>query len=164
MSIRILGDEVLREKALPIEEINDEIRELAREMLVVMKDTDGIGLAGPQVGVSKRIFVVNADDGVDRVFINPQIIGTSTEICGYEEGCLSIPGVYENVNRPERITIQAQNENGRRITMEAEGLLARVIQHEYDHLEGVLFIDRINPSRKEKIEAKFKKKNGIKEV
>jgi len=141
MKIFTLGEPVLREKAVPIEEINDEIRELAREMLVLMKKTDGIGLAGPQIGLNKRIFVVCADDGVDRVFINPQIIGTSTETCGYEEGCLSIPGYYEDVIRPEQITIQALNEKGRRVTMEASGLLARVIQHENDHLDGILFTD-----------------------
>ncbi len=162
MTVRILGDPVLREKAAPIEDINDDIRNLAREMLVVMKETDGIGLAGPQIGISRRIFVVRADDNIDRVFINPQIIGTSTETCGYEEGCLSIPGFYEDVIRPERVTVQAQNENGRRFTIEAEGLLARVIQHENDHLDGILFIDRINPETKEKIVAKFQKKYGAK--
>lgn len=162
MTVRIMGDLVLREKAAPIEDINDNIRALAQEMLVVMKETDGIGLAGPQIGISRRIFVVRADDGIDRVFINPQIIGTSTEICGYEEGCLSIPGFYEDVIRPERITVQAQNENGRRFTLEAEGLLARVIQHENDHLDGILFIDRINPEKKDKIVAKFQKKYSAK--
>ena len=131
-------------------------------MLVLMKETDGIGLAGPQVGLNRRIFVVCADDGVDRVFINPQIIGTSTETVGYEEGCLSIPGFYEDVIRPERITVQAKNEKGRRFTLEAEGLLARVIQHEYDHLDGVMFIDRISPAKKDKIEAKFLKKQAVK--
>lgn len=162
MTVRTLGDPILREKATPIEEINDEIRDLAREMLIVMKETDGIGLAGPQIGVNRRIFVVRADDGIDRVFINPQIIGTSTETCGYEEGCLSIPGFYEDVIRPERVTIQARNEKGRRFTIEAEGLLARVIQHEYDHLDGTLFIDRIDPAKKDRIVQKFQKKYSAK--
>jgi peptide deformylase len=162
MTIHVLGDPVLREKAVPIEEINDEIRALAREMLVFMKETDGIGLAAPQIGLSRRIFVLRADDGIDRVFINPQIIETSTETVGYEEGCLSIPGFYEDVVRPERVTVQAKNENGRRVTIEADGLLARIIQHENDHLDGVLFIDRISPDKKEKIEAKFFKKHGKK--
>lgn len=162
MTVRILGDPVLREKAAQIEDINDEIRDLAREMLIVMKETDGIGLAGPQIGISRRIFVVRADDGIDRVFINPQIIGTSTETCGYEEGCLSIPGYYEDVTRPERVTVQAQNEKGRRFTLEADGLLARVIQHENDHLDGTLFIDRIDPAKKDKIVQKFQKKHGAK--
>lgn len=162
MTVRILGDPILREKAAQIEDINDDIRDLAREMLVVMKETDGIGLAGPQIGISRRIFVVRADDGIDRVFINPQIIGTSTETCGYEEGCLSIPGFYEDVIRPERVTIQARNENGRRFTIEADGLLARVVQHENDHLDGTLFIDRIDPAKKDRIVQKFQKKHSVK--
>lgn len=157
MKVRILGDPVLREKSQPIVEITDEIRELAETMLVVMKETDGVGLAGPQVGISKRIFVVCADDDVNRVFINPQIIETSVETCGYEEGCLSIPGYYEHVERPSQVTIQALNEKGRRVTIEATGLLARVVQHENDHLDGILFIDRIDSKKKQKIEAKFLK-------
>ncbi|HHU36232.1 MAG TPA: peptide deformylase [Treponema sp.] len=162
MNVRILGDPVLREISQPILEITDEIRELAKRMLVVMKETDGVGLAGPQVGISKRIFVVCADDGIDRVFINPQIIETSVETCGYEEGCLSIPGYYEQVERPKYVTIQALNEKGRRVTMETQGLLARVVQHENDHLEGTMFIDRIDSKKKEKIEAKFLNKTSSK--
>lgn len=164
MKVRTLGDPVLREKAQPIEEINDEIRALAQKMLVVMKETDGIGLAGPQVGISQRIFVVRADDGIDRVFINPQIIETSQETCGYEEGCLSIPGYYEQVERPKQVTIQALNEKGRRVTMETQGLLARVVQHENDHLNGTMFIDRIDTKKKEKIETKFQKKTLLEGV
>jgi peptide deformylase len=163
MNVVRLGDEILRKKAEPVGEITDEIRELAREMFVTMQEEDGVGLAAPQVGRSIRLFVVKADDGVERTFINPQIIQTSQELCGYEEGCLSIPKTYEEVLRPERITIQARNEKGRRITLEADGFLARVIQHEYDHLDGILFIDRIDPALKEKIEKKFAKKTDAKD-
>lgn len=158
MEVMILGNEVLREKAVPVEEVNDDIRALLTEMFETMRESDGIGLAAPQVGKSLRLFVVRADDGINRTFINPQIIQTSPEQTSYEEGCLSIPKYYADVIRPEKITVQARNENGRRFTLEADGLLARVIQHEYDHLEGVLFIDRIDPAKKAKVEEKFRKK------
>jgi peptide deformylase len=158
MNVVCLGNEILRQKAIPVETIDDDIRVLAREMLDTMQREEGVGLAAPQVGRSIRLFVVKADDGVERVFINPQIVATSTETVVYEEGCLSIPKMYEDVVRPERITIQARNEKGRRFNLEADGFLARVIQHEYDHLEGVLFIDRIDADKKAKIEQKFLKK------
>jgi len=157
MKVIQLGNETLRQKALPVEEINDEIRLLVREMFETMEREEGIGLAAPQVDKSIRLFVVKADDGIERTFINPQIIATSQETESYEEGCLSIPKTYEDVIRPSAITVQAKNERGRRFTLEADGLLARVIQHEYDHLEGILFIDRIKADKKEKIEQKFLK-------
>jgi len=157
MKVIQLGNETLRRKALPVEEINDEIRLLVREMFETMVREEGIGLAAPQVDRSIRLFVVKADDGIERTFINPQIIATSQETESYEEGCLSIPKTYEDVIRPSAITVQARNERGRRFTLEADGLLARVIQHEYDHLEGILFIDRIKADKKEKIEQKFLK-------
>ncbi len=157
MEVLHLGDETLRKKALPVEEITDETRALVAEMFETMEREEGVGLAAPQIGRSIRLFVVKADDGVERAFINPQIVATSQETCVFEEGCLSIPKYYEEVERPERITIQARNEKGRRFTLDAEGFLARVIQHEYDHLEGILFIDRIAPTKKAKIEQKFQK-------
>ena len=157
MEVLHLGDETLRKKALPVEEITDETRALVAEMFETMEREEGVGLAAPQIGRSIRLFVVKADDGVERAFINPKIVATSQETCVFEEGCLSIPKFYEEVERPERITIQARNEKGRRFTLDAEGFLARVIQHEYDHLEGILFIDRIAPTKKAKIEQKFQK-------
>ena len=158
MNVLHLGDETLRQKAVPVEEITDEIRALVSEMFETMEREEGVGLAAPQIGRGIRLFVVKADDGIERTFINPQIVATSQETCVYEEGCLSIPKYYEDVVRPERITVQARNEKGRRFNLEAEGFLARVIQHEYDHLEGILFIDRIDPDKKAKIEQKFLKK------
>ena len=127
-------------------------------MFEAMIEADGVGLAGPQAGISKRVFVVIADDDVRRVFINPQIISTSAEMCDYEEGCLSVPGVYENIQRPAKVTVQAFNEKGRPFTLEAEGLLARIIQHENDHLDGQLFIDRGDPAFAEKTEEQFKRR------
>ena len=158
LPITKLGEEILRQVAQPVPEVNDEIRKLAEDMLETMIDADGVGLAGPQVGKNLRMFVAMADDDVKRVFINPQIIKTSQEMSEYDEGCLSIPQVYETITRPEKVTVQALNEKGRPFTIEAEGLLARIIQHEYDHLDGVLFIDRGDKNFAEKTENQFKKR------
>ena len=160
MRITKLGEEILRKVAEPIkaEEINDDFRAFIEEMFEAMKDADGVGLAGPQAGISKRVFVAMADDNVKRVFINPQIIYTSAELCDYEEGCLSIPQVYESIQRPKKVTVQALDENGRPFTLEADGLLARIIQHENDHLDGKLFIDRGDPEFAKATEDKFAKK------
>ncbi|MGP1495957.1 MAG: peptide deformylase [Treponema sp.] len=160
MRITKLGEEILRKVAEPIkaEEINDDFRAFIEEMFEAMKDADGVGLAGPQAGISKRVFVAMADDNVKRVFINPQIIYTSAELCDYEEGCLSIPQVYESIQRPKKVTVQALDENGRPFTLEADGLLARIIQHENDHLDGKLFIDRGDPEFAKATEEQFAKK------
>ena len=160
MRITKLGEEILRQKAEPVkpEEINDDLRNFLNEMFEAMIAADGVGLAGPQAGISKRLFVVIADDDVRRVFINPQIISTSAEMVDFEEGCLSVPQVYEAISRPKKVTVQAFNENGRPFTLEADGLLARVIQHEYDHLDGILFIDRGDKAFAEKTTAQFKKR------
>ena len=160
MRITKLGEEILRQVAEPVkpEEINDELRAFLDEMFDAMIEANGVGLAGPQAGISKRLFVVIADDDVRRVFINPQIISTSAELCDYEEGCLSVPGVYENIQRPAKVTVQALNEKGKPFTLEADGLLARIIQHENDHLDGKLFIDRGDPEFAKKTEEQFKKR------
>lgn len=160
MRITKLGEEILRKVAEPIkaEEINDDFRAFIEEMFEAMNDADGVGLAGPQAGISKRVFVAMADDNVKRVFINPQIIYTSAELCDYEEGCLSIPQVYESIQRPKKVTVQALDENGRPFTLEADGLLARIIQHENDHLDGKLFIDRGDPEFAKATEEQFAKK------
>jgi peptide deformylase len=158
MQILTLGNELLRQKASPIADIDGDVAKLAQDMLETMKTGRGIGLAGPQVGLGKRIFVVQVDNDVPRVFINPSIIQTSPELVEYEEGCLSIPAMYADVVRPEMVRIQAWNERGRPFTLDAEGLLARVIQHEYDHLEGTLFIDRLSELKRERLVALYEKK------
>lgn len=158
MKILQLGDPVLREKSQPVTEFNDELKSTISEMFDDMIKANGVGLAAPQVGILKRFFVIISDDDVRRVFINPQIIATSTELCPYEEGCLSIPGIYEEIMRPKSVTVQAMNEKGKSFTLEADGLLARIIQHEYDHLDGMLYIDRGDMEFKGQIEAKFAKK------
>lgn len=155
-----LGEEVLRKKSVPIkdEEINDELRALAEEMFETMESANGVGLACPQIGKNIRMFVAGADDDVKRVFINPQIIATSDDSVPYEEGCLSVPQVYENIMRPSKVTVQAQDQNGKKFTLEAEGLLARIIQHENDHLEGVIFIDRGDADFAKKTAEQFAKR------
>lgn len=158
MEILQLGDELLRQKSEPVTEVNDDILRLVEDMFETMEKGKGVGLAAPQVGVLKRLFVLVADDDVRRVFINPQIISTSAKMCDYEEGCLSIPNVWENISRPERITVQALNEKGRPFTLEADGLLARIIQHENDHLDGILYIDRGNPDFKAQTIKQFEAK------
>lgn len=158
LDITKLGEDILRQKAEPVAEVNDEIRQLAEDMFETMIEADGVGLACPQIGKSLRMFVLIADDDVRRVFINPQIIKTSEEVCDYDEGCLSIPQIYETISRPEKITVQALNEKGRPFTLEADGFLARIIQHEYDHLDGILYIDRGDKDFAEKTINQFKKR------
>ena len=158
LNVTKLGEEILRKKAKPVPEINDEIRELVNDMFDTMIENNGVGLAGPQVGKSLRLFVIIADDDVRRVFINPQIIKTSTQVGEYDEGCLSIPQVYETITRPLEVTVQAYNEEGKLFTLEADGLLARIIQHEYDHLDGILYIDRGDKEFAQKTENQFKKR------
>jgi peptide deformylase len=158
MEIITLGNDLLRQKAEPVKPIGEEYRKIAAEMIDALHEGKGVGLAGPQVGLMKRIFVVHVDRDIPRIFINPAIIMTSQEQVKYEEGCLSIPGIYADVIRPENIQVQAWNERGRPFTLDAGGILARVILHEYDHLEGTLFIDRLSEPKRKKIVAKWEKR------
>jgi peptide deformylase len=163
MDILILGNDLLRQRAEPIQTIDDEVRTIAGEMIAALHAGKGVGLAGPQVGFMKRIFVVHVDGDVPRVFINPSITATSTEVVKYEEGCLSIPGVWADVIRARDLEIQAWNEKGRPFSMEVDGILARVILHEYDHLEGVLFIDRLSVPKRNRILAKMRKQVPVRQ-
>ncbi|MBB5226827.1 peptide deformylase [Treponema ruminis] len=160
MKIYKLGEEVLRKKAVPVqpEDINDSLRETFNEMFQTMLDADGVGLAAPQIGDSRRYFVIISDDDVRRVFINPQIVSTSNDLCDYDEGCLSLPGFNETIKRPSKVTVQALNENGKPFTLSADGLLARIIQHEYDHLEGIVYIDRGDPNFAADVTEKMKRR------
>jgi peptide deformylase len=159
MQIITLGSELLRQKAKKIEKIDSETADIVNQMLEILKRDKGVGLAGPQIGYLKRIFVVHVNNDIERVFINPSILETSHETSKIEEGCLSIPGIYANVIRSEAVKIQAWNEKGKPFTLEADGILARVILHEYDHLEGTLFLDRLPENKRDKLIAKFEKKN-----
>ena len=162
MQIITLGNDLLRQKAKKIEKIDERTAALAKQMLEILVRDKGIGLAGPQIGIMKRIFVVHVHNDTGRVFINPSILETSVKTCKFEEGCLSVPGIYANVIRSESIKVQAWNEKGRPFTLEADGLLARVILHEYDHLEGVVFLDRVPDNKRDKLVAKYEKSNGAK--
>jgi len=150
LDIVTYGDDVLIKKAEAVRDFGPEIEELAASMLDAMHRGKGIGLAGPQVGRSLRIFVTHVEGDKPRAFINPEIVLTSQDEVEYEEGCLSLPGLYLNLVRPESVRIQAWNEKGRPFTTEAGGLLARVLLHEYDHLDGVLFIDRLSPAKRDR--------------
>lgn len=158
MKIVRIGEEVLRQQAASIPEVDESIQHLAESMIDTMHQGDGVGLAAPQVGVSKRMFVCHVRGDEPRVFINPEIIGTSTEMVAYEEGCLSIPGVWADVSRPEKIEVQAMNLKGKMFKLEADGMLARVIQHENDHLRGVLFIDHLEERKRRRLLKSYEKR------
>ncbi len=142
-----IGDRVLRQPAKRVAKVDDEVREIARQMLQTMYSEDGIGLAAPQVGIHKQIIVIDTEpekpEVPPMVLINPVIKKFGTQTCAGQEGCLSIPGVYLDVERPDAIEVSFKDETGRLRTLSTDGLLSRVIQHEIDHLNGVLFVDRV---------------------
>ena len=154
-----MGNELLRQKAQTITGINSELIKICNNMLEAIETGKGIGLAGPQVGFMKRVFVVHIQGDIPRVFINPSILETSQETSKLEEGCLSIPEIYADVIRSREIKVQAWNEKGRPFTIEASGILARVILHEYDHLEGILFLDRLSEAKRNRLTEKFEKRS-----
>jgi peptide deformylase len=145
--IHKLGDAVLRTPARRIGKVDDGVRELARDMLVSMYAARGIGLAAPQIGVPLQLLVIDLEledpSSPPLVLINPEITAVGGSICTYEEGCLSIPGVYLDVVRPSVVELSYRDAMGRPKRMKADGLMARCIQHEMDHLNGVLFVDRV---------------------
>ncbi|MFT4554653.1 MAG: peptide deformylase [Chlamydiales bacterium] len=164
LSLSYYGDPVLRKKALPIEEVNDEILHLAQDMIETMESQDGLGLAAPQVGHSIRMFVICVPEkiseeedaelikGVPEVFINPKLSSPSDEVGVFLEGCLSIPKIYGDVVRPTSIHIEAMNLDGEIFKRELTELEARVVMHENDHINGVLFIDRIKGKKRKILE------------
>ena len=145
--IKRYGEEVLKQIAKEVEfnEINDEFR----------KFLDGVGLAAPQVGVSKRVFVCDDGNGVVRKVINPIVVPLTEETQEFEEGCLSVPGIYKKVERPKRVLLKYLNENGEEVKEIAENFLAVVVQHENDHLDGILFVEKISPMAKRLIAKKL---------
>ena len=158
LEIRTYGDPVLREKCVPVEEIDDELRELAENMQETMYEAEGIGLAAPQVGVPVRLFVydVRDPDIAPGVLVNPDIVESSGK-SKEEEGCLSIPGLSEIVERKASILVRGLGLDGEPVEIRAEGLLSRCIQHEADHLDGVLFLDRVSPLKRKMLLAKWRK-------
>jgi peptide deformylase len=153
LEIKIYPDPVLRKKAKIVEKIGIDEQKLAYDMIETMRSAKGVGLAAPQVGVSKRIIVVEDIEGDNKVvltLINPKITQKKGRL-KFCEGCLSLPGISSDVMRPEFITVEAQNLDGDLLKINAEGLLARIIQHETDHLDGIVFIDRISFLKRKKI-------------
>jgi len=157
----ILPDPILRQVSDPVERIDDAVRAFADDMLETMYDAPGIGLAAIQVGVPRRMLVIDlAKEDEPKnplVFINPQILSTSDEPSLYEEGCLSIPEYYAEVERPTSLTVRYQDVNGKTQELAADGLLATCLQHEIDHLNGVLFIDHISKLKRDMVIRKFTK-------
>jgi peptide deformylase len=145
LPIRKFGDPVLRERAREVEQVTDLHRKLAKDMLETMRQAPGVGLAGNQVGVLERIFVWEVEDG-HGAFINPVITDRSAETYEDDEGCLSMPGLIYPVERSMRVTVEAIDPDGEPVRVEAEDFLARIFQHEIDHLDGVLFFDRLTES------------------
>jgi peptide deformylase len=156
--VKIIGDEVLRKQALPVAEFDERLARIADGMLETMHSKDGIGLAAPQVGISQRLIVVDISP-IDKsaeamVFVNPEIVTSSGEIC-MEEGCLSVPGVNEEVTRSEEIELKYYTLSGDEKTAVFNGWMARVIQHEIDHLNGILFIDYLSPLKRKLVSSKL---------
>lgn len=160
MPIRVYPDEVLRRECAAVEEFDDDLRRLVGDMVETMHAAPGVGLAAPQVGVEKRVMVVDLSVGEDpaqlHVFVNPEIVeeeGTVSDV----EGCLSIPGISEKVERPQRIRVRARNVDGTEFEIEADDWLARAVCHETDHLDGVLFVDHLRGLRRDRVRRQLKK-------
>ena len=155
LKLQKYGSPVLREKALPVSNIDDDIRKLVDNMIETMYVEGGVGLAAPQVGVSKRIIIIDTEENGVIVLINPVIIKREGET-KEEEGCLSVPGVYSPVRRSSAITVEAIDLDEKKIRITQEGFLAIALQHEIDHLDGYLFIDRLSPAKRLMIKEQLK--------
>lgn len=164
LNILIFPDTRLRTRAKPIAKVDDRVRELAADMLETMYHASGIGLAATQVDVHERLLVadVSADGNQPLVLINPEIIDKQGEQL-HDEGCLSVPGIYAQVARADRIRVSALNLEGEQIETDAEGLLAVCIQHEMDHLDGKLFVDYLSPLKKRLVRKKLQKMKRLNE-
>ncbi len=161
LQIRKYGDEILRKKAEPVKDINGQLVKLAQDMVETMHKAPGLGLAAPQVGESLRLITVDLSVGERPseliIMINPQIVEQEGEVID-EEGCLSIPGIFEKVKRPKRVLVKGYDLEGKEREIEAEDLLARVFCHEIDHLEGKLFIDLLSPLKRSLIKKEIRRK------
>ena len=155
-------DPRLKKVAAPVTAFTPEIERLVRDMAETMYAAPGVGLAATQVDVHKRVIVIDISDTKDelRVFINPELLAADGE-AECEEGCLSVPGYYDKVTRAARVVVRAQNERGEPFTLEAEGLLAVCIQHEMDHLEGKVFVERLSPLKRARLLARLRKKQKL---
>ena len=152
-------DPRLRTVAKSVTEVDDNMRQLIDDMFETMYDAPGIGLAATQVNVHERILVIDVseDNSQPLVFINPEVEVLEAELGEYDEGCLSVPGFYETVRRPQRVSVSAMDRDGQPFTRELDGLLAICLQHEIDHLDGKLFVDYISPLKRQRIRKKLEK-------
>jgi peptide deformylase len=152
-------DPRLRTKAKPVAQVTDDTRRLIDDMLDTMYDAPGIGLAATQVNVHQRLLVIDVSEERNQplVFINPEITVLDPDLGAYDEGCLSVPGFYETVSRPNRVKVTALDRDGKSFTRELDGLLAICLQHEVDHLEGKLFVDYLSPLKRQRIRKKLEK-------
>ncbi|MCO5106110.1 MAG: peptide deformylase [Burkholderiaceae bacterium] len=152
-------DPRLHRVAEPVRAVDDGIRQLVRDMAETMYAAPGIGLAATQVDVHLRVIVIDVSEARDqlRVFVNPEIVARSADSKVYEEGCLSVPGIYDEVERPDRVTVKALDENGQPFTLEADGLLAVCIQHEIDHLNGRVFVQYLSRLKQSRIKSRLLK-------
>lgn len=159
--ILVVPDPVLKQVSTPVEVVDDELRALMDDMLETMYAAPGIGLAAIQVGVPKQVIVMDLappdTEPQPRYFVNPEILWSSEDTAPYEEGCLSIPEIYDEVERPARVKLKYLNYQGEEVIEDAEGLFAVCIQHEMDHLKGVLFIDYLSRLKRDRAVAKVKK-------
>ncbi len=152
-------DPRLHRVAEPVREVDDRIRQLVRDMAETMYAAPGIGLAATQVDVHLRVIVIDVSEARDqlRVFVNPEIVERSDDTKVYEEGCLSVPGIYDEVERPDRVTVRALDENGEPFTLQADGLLAVCVQHEIDHLNGRVFVQYLSRLKQSRIKSRLLK-------
>ncbi|MDB4947927.1 MAG: peptide deformylase [Gemmatimonadetes bacterium] len=159
LSIEMLGSEVLRAKAEEVPGPDPALDALIRDMFETMYDAGGIGLAAPQVGISKRLIVVDVNEPEHRPFalLNPRVVETGDETEKMEEGCLSIPGVSGVVERPSRVVVEGTDPDGKPVRIEAAEMLGRCLLHEIDHLDGVLFIDRLSPLKRNMVLRRYRK-------
>ena len=162
LDVRLYGNPILRRKAMHVQEVTPELRRLISDMVETMFHQVGIGLAAPQVGIPYRLLVMDDGKGGARALVNPVITQRSGSVVD-EEGCLSLPGIYADVERSKSVTIEATDEDEQPINIEATGMQARVIQHEMDHLDGILFIDHLSPVARDRIKQKIQKHGFPKE-
>lgn len=154
--IKKYGEECLKKESATVEKITDEVLEILNNMMETMHDAEGVGLAAPQVGINQRFFVIDIGDGVERKIINPEILSFSEAVSETDEGCLSVPGIYRKVKRAYEIKVRYMDEKGETKEEVMTGFLAKAFQHEFDHLSGTLFIEKISPMSKKMIAQKLK--------
>jgi peptide deformylase len=169
LNLRLVPDAVLREVAQPVAKITPAILQLMDDMLETMYEEAGVGLAAPQIGVLQRVIVIDVHAGKEHLtpqplqMVNPEIIAKSEETSIYEEGCLSIPQAHGDVERPARVTVRYMDRDGQEQQIDADGLLATCVQHEIDHLNGVLFIDHLSPLKRNMVMRRYQKRQRMKD-